>query len=54
MAAIDALADVKAPNAVATIQALTKDKEREVRDAATRALAPGRKTQPIEIGSATW
>ena len=51
VAALEALAESKAPDAVAAIQALTRDKEREVREAATRALAP-RKSTPVVVDDA--
>jgi HEAT repeat protein len=40
IAAIAGLAESTAPNAISAVQALTKDKERDVRDAATKALTP--------------
>ena len=42
VAAISALADASDPTALAAIRAMTKDKEREVRDAAARALPPAK------------
>jgi HEAT repeat protein len=40
VAALEALAESTAPDAIAAVQALTRDREREVREAATRALRP--------------
>jgi HEAT repeat protein len=42
VAAVAALADAADPTALAAIRAMTKDKEREVRDAAARALPPAK------------
>ena len=42
VAAVAALADASDPTALAAIRAMTKDKEREVRDAAARALPPAK------------
>ncbi|MEO7083927.1 MAG: HEAT repeat domain-containing protein [Gemmatimonadaceae bacterium] len=44
VAALEALAESQAPDAIAAVQALTRDREREVRDAATRALRPRKST----------
>ena len=42
VAAVSALADAADPSALAAIRASTKDKDREVRDAAARALPPAK------------
>jgi len=44
VAAVSALGNAESPGAIAAVRALTKDKEREVREAATRALTPAKAT----------
>ena len=44
VAAVSALGNAETPGAIAAIRALTKDKEREVREAAARALTPPKAT----------
>jgi HEAT repeat protein len=50
VAALEALAESQAPDAIAAVQALTRDREREVREAATRALRP-RQITPATVDS---
>jgi HEAT repeat protein len=41
VAAVQALSEARTPEAIAALEGLTKDREREVRDAATKGLAGG-------------
>jgi HEAT repeat protein len=55
VAALEALAESKAPDAIAAVQALTRDREREVREAATRALRPrGNTPSAADAVPARW
>ena len=46
--------DIENPDAIAAVQSLTRDKEREVRDAATRALRPRTSTPMRQPARASW
>lgn len=54
VAAVSALADAADPTALAAIRASTKDKDREVRDAAARALPPAKARVTNPAISPAW
>jgi HEAT repeat protein len=54
VAAVSALADAADPTALAAIRASTKDKQREVRDAAARALPPAKARVMAPAISPVW
>jgi HEAT repeat protein len=54
IAAITALCESTEPDARAAIQSLARDKERDVRDAATRALTPAKPATPRRRGTTSW